>query len=148
MTRSKHPILITLALALLFIASMLAAQGLYHVARADAIAAAQPAAAVAPPAAAPPSIDDAVTAYRAGQWTAFALAVFGVGLVLLRRIAKVRGPSWLGPYAEHVAGAAAVLAVAVAYAVKVGGFDPAVMGTVITAIGAVIFHGTAPSPRA
>lgn len=37
MTRTKHPILIVIALAALFLAGMLAAQGLYHVARADAV---------------------------------------------------------------------------------------------------------------
>lgn len=139
MTARARSSILTTALCLLALAcGLLAARGIYAAARADA------AAQVAPPVASTPSVDDAITAYRAGQWTAVALAAFGALLVGLRAVARRRASAWLGSSAEYIAGAGAIAVTAAAYAVKVGGLDMAVMGAAITTIVAVIFHGTAP----
>jgi hypothetical protein len=139
--RARSSILVTVLCLAGLAFGILATRGVYDRAYADGAAQV----ATAPPAAAPPpSLDDAVTAYRAGQWTALALAAFGVLFVGLRAVARRRGSVWLGAFAEYLAGAGAILVAGVAYAIKVGGIDPAVMGTAITAIGAIVFHGTAP----
>lgn len=123
MTRSKHPILITLALAALFVASMLAAQGLYHVARADAAVAAMDAGvpdgvatspAVAPvvhdPATAPAAFgQDVLSAYRAGQWALVGVLVLIAAMVVLTKVADKYAIGWLVKAKPYLAAASAVL---------------------------------------
>ena len=101
MIRTKHPILITLAIAALFIASMIAAQGFYHFARADAIAstidagvppdggaAVAPASVVHDPAAEPAAFgQDVLSAYRAGQWALVGVLILIAAMVVLTKVA-------------------------------------------------------------
>ena len=136
MTRVKHPILITIALAALFLAGMLAAQGLYHVARADAVAAAATAAhdsraasvaidagiapdgpsgiatspAVHDPAKEPLAYgEDVLTAYKAGQWALMAVLVLIAVMVVLTKVADKYSVGWLVKAKPYLGAASAVL---------------------------------------
>ena len=135
MTRVKHPILITIALAALFLAGMLAAQGLYHVARADAIVdaaahdsraasvidagippdgaggiATSPTTAVHDPATAPLAFgEDVLTAYKAGQWALVAVLVLIAAMVVLTKVADKYAIAWLVKAKPYLGAASAVL---------------------------------------
>lgn len=128
MTRTKHPFLIALALAALFVASMLAAQGFYHVARADAAVAAldaldagvpdgiatSPAAAAAPvvhdPATAPAAFaQDVWSLARTGQWALVAVLVLAAAMVVLTKVADKYAITWLVKAKPYLAAASAVL---------------------------------------
>lgn len=133
MTTRKHPILITLALAALFIASILAAQGLFRVAQADGAASAaldagvpaldagvpdgiatSPAAATAPvvhdPAAEPAAFgQDVLTAYKAGQWALVAVLVLIAVMVVLTKVADKYAIAWLVKAKPYLGAASAVL---------------------------------------
>ena len=123
MIRTKHPILITLALAALFIASMIAAQGFYHFARADAIAstidagvppdggaAVAPASVVHDPAAEPAAFgQDVLSAYRAGQWALVGVLILIAAMVVLTKVADKYAITWLVKAKPYLAAASAVL---------------------------------------
>lgn len=133
---SAFTVVALLAMALSFVA----VRGVYESARAGDATSSGIATSPANAAPAPtPSFDDAVSAYRAGQWTALAMAAFGVLFVVLRSVARRRGSVWLGAFASYLAGVGALAVTAVAYAIKVGGVDLAVIGAAVTMLAATIY---------